>query len=116
MLAKRTIAEEIGSFEVGDVISFALNDGEEVEAVAVTQAADGMLFLFVDCLGEEYPMNKRGGNKGGYLQSDLRSNLNGEILERFPQEIREKLIPLDNGDFLRIPTEKEMFGENPYGE
>ena len=26
------------------------------------------------------------------------------------------MVPFDNGDVLRIPTEKEMFGENEHGE
>ena len=26
------------------------------------------------------------------------------------------MIPFDNGDLLRIPTEYEIFGENEYGE
>lgn len=26
------------------------------------------------------------------------------------------MIPFDNGDLLRLPTEKEIFGENYYGE
>jgi len=25
-------------------------------------------------------------------------------------------VPFDNGDMLRIPTEREIFGENKYGE
>lgn len=33
-----------GNYNVGDVIAFTLNDGEEVEALAVKQEQDGMIF------------------------------------------------------------------------
>ena len=101
---------------LGDVITFALTDGEEVEALAVKQEQDGMVFVLVDCLRKDYPMNQRNTNKGGYEKCALRKKLNGEILDRFPAELREKMIAFANGDLLRLPTEREIFGENPYGE
>ena len=105
-----------GNYTLGDVITFALTDGEEVEALAVKQEQDGMVFVLVDCLRKEYPMNQRNTNKGGYEKCGLRKKLNGEILDRFPAEIREKMIAFANGDLLRLPTEREIFGENPYGK
>lgn len=33
-----------GDYRIGDRISFTLNDGEQVEALAVKQDDDGMLF------------------------------------------------------------------------
>lgn len=33
-----------------------------------------------------------------------------------PENIKESLVPFENGDFLRIPTEKEIFGKNEIGE
>ena len=104
-----------GNYCVGDVISFSLNDGEEVEALAVKQEQDGMIFVLVDCLRKEYPMNRTNTNKGGYEKSLLRKKLNGEILDRFPAEIREKMVAFTNGDLLRLPTEREIFGENVWG-
>ena len=103
-------------YTLGDVITFALTDGEEVEALAVKQEQDGMVFVLVDCLRKEYPMNQRKTNNGGYEKCALRKKLNGEILDRFPAELREKMIAFTNGDLLRLPTEREIFGENPYGE
>lgn len=61
-------------------------------------------------------MNRTDSNRGGYKSCELRKKLNGEILDRFPAEIREKMVAFDNGDFLRLATEREMFGENIYGE
>lgn len=103
-------------YTLGDVIAFTLTDGEEVEALAVKQEQDGMVFVLVDCLRKEYPMNQRNTNKGGYEKCGLRKKLNGEILDRFPAEIREKMVAFPNGDLLRLPTEREIFGKNPYGE
>jgi hypothetical protein len=103
-------------YDVGDIINFELIDGEEVEAIAVRKDTDGMLFIFVDCLKKEYPMNNSWNNTGGYEESDLKWKLNGKILDSFPSDIRNQLVKFPNGDFLRIPTEKEIFGKNFYGE
>ena len=104
-----------GNYNVGDVIAFTLNDGEEVEALAVKQEQDGMIFCLVDCLRKEYSMNRTSSNRGGYNSCALRKTLNTEILDRFPAEIREKMVAFPNGDLLRLPTEREIFGENIYG-
>lgn len=113
----RTIeVQNAGQLCVGDIIGFEMTDGEKVEAMAVKQEDDGTIFCLVDCLRKEYQMNKTLTNRGGYAASALRAKLNGEILARFPTEIAEKMVPFANGDLLRLPTEKEIFGENKYGE
>ena len=70
---------------------------------------------------DEYQMFKNPGGMGSmeinYFNSDLRHALNGEILNRFPDEIRSHMVGMridntDTFDLLRIPTEKEIFGEN----
>ena len=125
MKVKRTIKTEVESFELGDVISFKLKDGEKVQAKAVKKTDEGMLFLTVDCLKDEYQMFKNPGGMGSmeinYFNSDLRHALNGEILDRFPEEIKSRMVGMrigntDTFDLLRIPTEREIFGENPYGK
>ena len=103
------------NYKVGDVIAFTLNDGEEVEALAVKQEQDGMIFCLVDCLRKEYAMNYANTNSGGYEKCALRGKLNGEILDRFPAEIREKMVAFPSGDLLRLPMEREIFGRNIYG-
>lgn len=105
-----------GHFCVGDKIAFTLNTGEKVEALAVKQEGDGMVFYFVDTLAEEFYMNRGRSNCGGYAASDLRKILNGEIRGRFPADIRGMLIPFENGDYLRLATEREIFGKNDVGE
>ena len=125
MEVKRTIKTDVESFEMGDVISFKLKDGEKVQAKAVKKTDEGMLFITVDCLKDEYPMFKYTGWMGSmdinYFNSDLRHALNGEILDRFPDEIRSRMVGMridnsDSVDLLRIPTEREIFGEDPYSK
>ena len=125
MEVKRTIKTDVDSFELGDVISFKLTDGEKVQAKAVKKTDEGMLFLTVDCLKDEYQMFKNPGGMGSmeinYFNSDLRHALNSEILDRFPDEIKSRMVGMrigntDTFDLLRIPTEREIFGENPYGK
>lgn len=103
-------------YEVEDVIAFKFTDGEKIQAMAVQQENDGMLFCLVDCLADEYSMNDTNTNEGGYEDSDLRKKLNTEIIARFPADIKAMMVPFGNGDYLRLPTEKEIFGENYYGE
>ena len=102
-------------YEIGDVIAFKLTDGEKVQAMEVQQENDGMLFCLVDCLADEYCMNDTNTNEGGYEGSDLRKKLNTEIIARFPADIKAMMVPFGNGDYLRLPTEKEIFGENCHG-
>ena len=103
-------------FAIGDVISFDLNDGEHFEAMAMQPEDGGMIFCAVDCLAEEYPMMRESGKQGDYKTSDLREILNTTILRRFPKELVRQMVSFADGDLLRIPTEKEIFGTNEYGE
>ena len=125
MEVKRTIKTDVESFETGDVISFKLKDGEKVQAKAVKKTDEGMLFITVDCLKDEYPMFKNTGGMESveinYANSDLRHALNGEILDRFPAEIISHMVGMRIGnsfdfDLLRIPTEREIFGKNRRGK
>lgn len=121
MLVKRTMKVDVELFEVGDIIKFKLTDGEKVQAMAVKQTPEGMLFMLVDCLAKEYPMfndiDDTDEEDISYATSDLRKALNGEILDRFPKEIKDRMVAVNaEGDMLRIPTECEIFGENVYGQ
>lgn len=111
----------VGRYEVGDIVSYTMEDGEEVEAIAVKEEFDKhgnlcMVFMLLDCLKETCRMNRDDTNDGGYGESYLREQLRTEYLERFPASLRLNMVPFENGDLLRIPTEREVFGENRYGE
>lgn len=101
------------NYKVGDVIAFTLSYGEEVEALAVKQEQDGMIFCFVDCLERAYHMSMYW--EVSFAAGYMRWYLSG-ILYGFPPDIREKMIAFANGDYLRLPTEKEIFGCNECGE
>lgn len=93
-------------FEVGDTFTFKMKDGEKVKVRAVKEDANGnMLFIFEDCLKDEYTMNQ-------ILNEDVLK----KIYKRIPKKIRKMLVAFDDGDMLSIPTEKEIFGENEHGE
>lgn len=71
----------------------------------------GALFLLDQYLDEAHPMNRKNTNKGGYPESDLRNTLRSkEILDLFA-DWRERMVPFDNGDLLRIPFFGEIFGQ-----
>lgn len=116
MKVNRTIKIETDTFKVGDKIKFKLTDDKKTQAMVVKQEEDGMIFCMVDYLPGEYMMNSIRTNEGCYKESDLRKKLNGEILNLFPAELKAMMVPFKNGDLLRLPTEKEIFGENYYGE
>lgn len=121
MEVKRKMTVDTEMFELGDVISFKLTTGEKVQARAVRETPEGMLFMTVDCLKDEQPMFKdiedMEDEDFSYDNSDLRKVLNGAILDSFPAEIKDrmKVVHGDN-DLIRIPSEKEIFGENEYGQ
>lgn len=116
MRVKRTVTVDVNTFKVGDIIKIKLMNDVKVEAMAMKQESDGMIFCLVNYLPDDYRMNRTNTNVGGYEKSDLRKKLNSEILNLFPAKLKDKMIPFDNGDLLRLPTEKEIFGENHNGE
>ena len=123
MKVTRKITVDTELFELGDIISFDLTTGEQVKAKAIRETPNGMLFMTIDCLKDEQKMfeNVDEAEIVDYEHSDLRRKLNEEIFETFPEEIKERMVGMRIGntnrfDMLRIPTEREIFDENPYGE
>ena len=126
MLTERTTVIDTGRAEVGDIISFNLAPammplGACIKAMAVRETPEGMLYVMVDCIGK-HPMfnNPDKAEVLDYEHSDLRKWLNEEVIKMFPREIRDRMVGMRVGenavDLLRIPTEKEIFGKNRYGE
>ena len=115
MEVTRATKQEAKRYEIGDVIAFSLTDGENVKAMAVRIEPDGAIFCAVDCLKDEYSMNGGATNNGGYEASEMRQTLNGEILARFPDCLKNEMLTFHNGDLLRLPSEREIFGENVWG-
>ena len=116
MEVKRFVEQDVTDFNVGDIIEFTMSNGECAQAMAMKKLNVGTLFCFVNCLTDRYPMNDSDTNDGGYLSSKLRTIINSKVISDFPDEIKRHLVKFSNGDYLRIPTEKEIFGKNKYGE
>lgn len=109
-------AAESEKLHVGKVIDFQLASGEKAQYMVQRVDEDGYLCLLVDCLPKAYRMNKQNTNVGGYCASELREHMISDILDLFPADLRERMVPFASGDLLRLPTEKEIFGCNEYGE
>ena len=107
--------EEEAKLDVGDEISFVLKNGTAIRALAVKKETDGMLFCSLNCLPERIAMSES-GECDSYEESDIRKYLCENVYQTLPENIKESLVPFENGDFLRIPTEKEIFGKNTFGE
>lgn len=119
VIRKQTIDTEL--FELGDEIKFKLKSGEKVKAKAIQKTPEGMLFITKDCVGKEKRMYEDVVDDSlDYMGSDLRKYLNTDLINLFPDKIRERMLPMEMSygerDFLRIPTEKEIFGENKFGK
>lgn len=71
----------------------------------------GALFLMDQYLDKPMVMNRNNSNKGGYEESDLRKALQSEDVLKIFSCIRERMVPFDNGDLLRIPFAGEIFGD-----
>lgn len=100
-LLRKVNVEKSAEYQLGDVLKFEM-DGKTVEAFAVKQEEDGMIFLFRNCLDKGYPMRQA---------KAVLKFLTNEI----PEELKEMLVPFESGEFFRLPTEKEIFGKNAYG-
>ena len=69
------------------------------------------IFLLDQYLDEPMVMNVVDTNKGGYPKSDLRKALQSKEVLNIFADIRDHMIPFENGDLLRIPFAGEMFGD-----
>lgn len=97
---------ETNEFRVGDQVRVG-----HYTATCQTVTPKGALFLLDQYLDEDYPMNRKNTNKGGYEESDLRETLRSkEILDLF-DDWGDRMVPFDNGDLLRIPFFGEIFGQ-----
>ena len=73
----------------------------------------GALFFLDQYLDKAFPMNWDDTNEGGYEKSYLRKALQSdEVLDIFA-DIRDYMVPFDNGDLLRIPFAGELFEKLP---
>lgn len=108
MKVNRVIETETNCFKIGDQIhvSHYTATCQEVTSIAA-------IFLLDQYLDKPMVMNVVDTNNGGYEESDLRKALQSdEVLDIFA-DIRDHMVPFDNGDLLRIPFAGELFEKLP---
>lgn len=118
MKAWRKVKMEIKNYEVGDQIAVKLKGFGKFTATAQRVYDDGKtLFLFDNCVAERQ-MNENGSNSGGFYESDLCKWMNTELVKTFPTKLLDRMIYTNEEHecLLRIPTRKEMFGEDEYSQ
>lgn len=73
----------------------------------------GATFLLDQYLDKAFPMNWNDTNEGGYEKSYLRKALQSDEVLNIFSDIRDYMVPFDNGDLLRIPFAGELFEKLP---
>ena len=110
MKITRTMTIDTNEIQIGDRI-------EVGHYTATCQALPGeglALFLLDQYLDQPYAMAPV-YNGGGYMQSELRYQLNLHGHDQFPDEIYKMMQPVnDQGDLLRLPFYGEMFGHDDW--
>lgn len=111
MKIERMTEFETSDIKVGDRIHIA-----HYTATCQEITPKGALFLMDQYLDKPMAMNRNNSNKGGYEESDLRKTLRSrEVLDIF-DDWRDRMVPFENGDLLRIPFAGELFGDEKLGE
>lgn len=111
MKIERMTEIETSDIEVGDRIHV-----DHYTATCQEITPKGALFLLDQYLDEPMAMNRNNSNQGGYEESDLRKTLRSrEVLDIF-DDWRDRMVPFENGDLLRIPFAGELFGDEKLGE
>ena len=96
---------EVEEFKIGDQIRIKLKDIGEVALTAQKVTEEGTYFMFNKAVVNRC-MNSSGKNNGGFKESDLYKWLNGEFLNLFPAELKERIKD------ITIPTYGQIFGHD----
>lgn len=89
--------------KVGDKMIVPLGKLGNFTATVQKVTNDKALFIFDDYVTKR-PMNKDGGNAGGYSQSDLKKWIDTELYNMFPAVLKQRMTGLS------IPTLGEICG------
>ena len=105
-----------------------LKDGQKITFQVVYVSPDGTEVKFVskNCLKDEYPMNERRTNEGGFIASDLFQRLQTEIFKLLPDDLaavvsevkRKQIVDGEENEYsckLWLPSEMELFGKDYFG-
>ena len=100
-------------WKVGDIIQFSLSTNEKIEARCERIEEDGAIFCATHCLKEKRPVVSDYKNLD-WDKSELRAYLNNELVNEFPSEIKDRMIPIYKDDLLAIPSIEDIFGDWDY--
>lgn len=92
---------------IGDQLKIDLGELGIFTATAQAHDNGGTWLLFDECV-DRRPMNKNGGNDGGFDMSDLCRWLKEELLPKFPHEIKSRVMDIS------IPTYGQIFGHDEF--
>ena len=106
MIVMRRVKIEVNRPKIGDRIRV-----DHYTATCQKITPNGAIFLLDQYLDKAFPMNWNDTNKGGYPESDLRKALQSDEVLNIFADIRDYMVPFDNGDLLRIPFAGEIFGD-----
>ena len=107
MKVERMTEIETSDIEVGDRIHV-----DHYTATCQKITPKGALFLLDQYLDEPMAMNAKDTNLGGYGKSDLRKALQSDEVLSIFADIRDYMVPFENGDLLRVPYYGEVFDNN----
>lgn len=94
---------DLSSMKVGDKITVDLKDLGKFEATVHEVTDENVLFIFDDYIAKR-SMNENRTNTGGYENSDLKKWIETDLLDRFPVELKARLIE------LTLPTVGQVVG------
>lgn len=113
MKVSRKVIMKVDNFEIGDQITVKVKGYGKFTATAQRIEAGATLFFFDNCITSR-PMNAVDSNEDGFFASDLCEWMNTELIEKFPQKIRKRMLRVAAGEdvMLRLPKRCEMFGQD----
>lgn len=116
-------------FDIGDTVQCKLKDGTDTafEVAALNPYGENAVVLVMqDCLHKQYCMNEEYtyADSGGWKNCKMREYLNKEVFAMLPDDLQaviatRKITQKIDGelyvseDKLWLPSQTEMFGENP---
>ena len=102
-------------WKVGDIIRFSLSTNERIEVRCERVEEDGAIFCVTHCLKENRPVVSDYKNLD-WDKSELRKYLNEVLVNTFPFEIKDRMIPIYKDDLLTIPSMEDVFGDWDFGK
>ena len=100
-------------WEVGDILRFTLLTGESIEAMCHHIDGDKAIFNTTHCLEKKMPIDSN-YKINSWEDSELRQHLNTELLDGFPDSIRQRMCCIDGNDLITIPSMQDVFGDWDY--